>query len=75
MLRMAEVVGAKILFLAPYSPIDSPIELAFNVFKTFWTHHAEYLESLPTAEAVRECLFACYENPAADAAEAYRHCG
>ena len=27
-----EEAGAKLVFLAPYSPIDNPIEMGFNVF-------------------------------------------
>jgi len=74
-LALAASVGARVIFLAPYSPIDSPIEPAFNVFKMHWTRHLDYFETLPVVEAVRECLFHCYENPAESAVEAYRHCG
>lgn len=72
---MLDAVGAKLIFLAPYSPIDNPIELAFNVFKSHWSRHAEYLETLDSREAVRESLFHCYEDPKTSAVAAYRHCG
>jgi len=37
--EMVEGVGAKLVFLAPYSPIDNPIESGFNVLKTFWIQY------------------------------------
>jgi len=75
MRAMVERVGAKLLFLAPYSPIDNPIEMAFNVFKAYWTRHAEYLQHLPVREAVEMCLFNCYEDKEAAAVATYRACG
>ena len=62
MRAIVETAGAKFLFLAPYSPIDSPIEMVFNVLKAFWTRHAEHLQHLPVREAAKMCLFSCYED-------------
>ena len=75
MKAMAAAVGARILFLAPYSSIDNPIELAFNVFKIYWIRNSSYFSQLEMKDAVRECLFNCYPNPHEAALASYRHCG
>ena len=49
--------GAIIVFLAPYSPIDNPIEYAFSVFKAFWRRHSDWLSTMGTYDAARLCLF------------------
>ena len=67
--------GAKVLFLAPYSPIDNPIESAFNVFKMYWTRHAETMNRASVSDAIRHCLFNCYASPAASARASYLKCG
>ena len=66
---MVEGAGAKLVFLAPYSPIDNPIEMGFNVFKTCWKRHGWWLDSLvPISRKIAFCLFCCYSNPKAAAA-------
>ena len=34
---------AKLIFLAPYSPIDNPIEVVYNCFKACWRRHGMWL--------------------------------
>jgi hypothetical protein len=72
---MAVARGAIIVLLAPYSPIDNPIEYAFSVFKAFWRRHSDWLSTMDTYDAVRLCLFSCYENAAAGAQATFTHCG
>ncbi len=67
--------GARLLFLAPYSPIDNPIEAGFNCFKSYWKRNHGYLKSLEDHQAVREALKNCYSNSALSAKAAYAHCG
>jgi len=71
---MVEARGAKLLFLAPYSPIDSPIEPAFNCFKSFWVRHAEMLAGMPTGDAIQLALDHCYEDPAHSARLSFVKC-
>jgi len=72
--RMVEAVGAKLLFLAPYSPIDNPIECAFSSFKACWRRHGWWLDMLPVHKKIKFCLENCGSNGAA-AVETYRKCG
>jgi len=61
---VVEARGAKLLFLAPYSPIGSLIGPAFNCFKSFWVRHAEMLAGMLTGDASQLALYHCYEDPA-----------
>jgi hypothetical protein len=72
---MVESKGAKLLFLAPYSPIDNPIESAFNVFKMYWVRHAEFLCGLPVDQAIDICLKYCYGDAALAARRSFESCG
>ena len=73
---MVNAVGAKLLFLAPYSPIDSPIECGFNCFKATWRRHEEYLSDFEDHDAIRYCLMNCYSGFAGKCAQAtYEECG
>jgi DDE superfamily endonuclease len=72
---MVEARGAKLLFLAPYCPIDNPIESAFNCFKMFWVRHEEFLATLPRDEAIRTAVFGCYSHPAESARKSFAKCG
>jgi hypothetical protein len=67
-------MGAKLFFLAPYSPIDNPIEMAFSSFKACWRLHAEWLDQLPIDLKIDFCLKACGSQGAA-AVATYRKCG
>ena len=71
---MVEAVGAKIFFLAPYSLIDNPIEMAFNSFKACWRRHGHWLNELPLEVKIKFCFDYCGSNGAA-AAAAYEKCG
>jgi hypothetical protein len=72
---LAALRGAKVRFLAPYCPIDNPIEPAFNVFKMHWTRYASMYNSVPPHVAIRHALFGCYKDPAGSAVKAYRSYG
>ena len=50
---MVEAVGAKLPFLAPYCPIDNPIECAFSSFKACWRRHGWWLNGAPPAREDR----------------------
>ena len=71
---MVEAVGAKLLFLAPYCPIDNPIECAFSSFKACWRRHGWWLNDAPLHVQIDFCLRSCGSNGAA-AAATYRKCG
>jgi transposase len=71
---MVEAVGAKIYFLAPYSPIDNPIEMAFNSFKACWRRNGYWLNDLPLHVKIQFCLDYCGSNGDC-AAAAYSKCG
>ena len=71
---MVEAVGAKLLFLAPYCPIDNPIECAFNSFKACWRRHGWWLNDAPLHVKIDFCLQSCGSNGAA-AAATYKKCG
>ena len=71
---MVEAVGAKLLFLAPYCPIDNPIECAFSSFKACWRRHGWWLNNAPLHVKIDFCLRSCGSNGAA-AAATYRKCG
>jgi len=67
--------GAKLLFLAPYSPIDNPIEMAFNCFKACWRRHGMWLTALPMHDRIYFCITNCYIDPKAAAVHTYAACG
>ncbi|KAG8458681.1 hypothetical protein KFE25_008478 [Diacronema lutheri] len=74
---------ALLLFLAPYSPIDNPIEFGFSVLKNYWRKHSVELDALDLNEAIQRCLLQCYQDgQSADAAQrnpsaaaTFAHCG
>lgn len=73
---MVEARGAILLFLAPYSPIDNPIETSFNVFKACWKRNQIILNSLEDQhEAIRWCFENCYKDPALSAQKSFARCG
>ena len=77
---LVEERGAKLVFLAPYCPIDNPIEKAFNVFKSYWRLEWVFLESLESAEdadtAIEFVMKNCYSGDRAAAAlRTYESCG
>jgi transposase len=61
---MVEAVGAKLLFLAPYCPIDNPIEMGFNSFKACWKRHGAWLDAaaVPLHAKIEFCLENCGSN-------------
>jgi hypothetical protein len=71
---MVEAVGAKLLFLAPYCPIDNPIECAFSSFKACWRRHGWWLNDAPLHVKIDFLLRNCGSNGAA-AVGIYRKCG
>ena len=71
---MVTAVGAKILFLAPYSPIDNPIEFAFNSFKACWRLNGYWLNDMPLHMKIKFCFDNCGSNGAA-AVATYLKCG
>jgi transposase len=48
--------GGLLIFLAPYSPIDNPIEQEFNSFKACWRRDATLLSMVDPEAAVRMCF-------------------
>ena len=72
---MVTSVGAKLVFLAPYSPIDNPIEQSFSVLKKYFERHADLLRQFPTPDAINLALGACYANPLSSASASYQNCG
>lgn len=69
--ELVEKCGARLLFLPPYSPDFTPVELAFSKLKTFLrTAQARTREALTTA--VRAALDWIDEN---DAQNWFHHCG
>lgn len=74
---------AIVLFLAPYSPIDNPIEFGFSVFKNCWRKHSDEWDTLDLEGAIRACMMRCYRDgqPAGaarhdpSAAATFDHCG
>jgi hypothetical protein len=67
--------GAKLIFLAPYSPIDNPIEMGFNCFKACWRRHGMWLTALPMHDRIRWCLLNCYADAVTAAPHTYAACG
>lgn len=63
--------GGLLIFLAPYSPIDSPIEAGFNVFKACWRKHGKWLQHQNLEDAIEWTLRNCYTNAEASAARSY----
>ena len=49
-------VGAMLLFLAPYSPIDNPLEYGFSISKSCWRKHGHSLAHLDLRRATEWCL-------------------
>jgi transposase len=76
---MVDECGAKLVFLAPYCPIDNPIEKVFNVFKACWRKNAAWLEvaeaECGTGEAIEWCFNNCYKDARASAVKTYVDCG
>jgi len=64
--------GGILQFLAPYSPIDNPIEKEFNSFKARWKKHGAFLQAMDTRPAIRRCFdMGCSASAAAN----YASCG
>ena len=74
--------GAMLLYLAPYSPIDNPIEYGFSIFKSYWRRHGQSLAHLDLRSATAWCFANCYSDQPAtatrrddDARGTFAHCG
>jgi len=67
--------GAKLIFLAPYSPVGNPIEMGFNCFKACWRRHGMWLTALPMHVRIRFCLLKCYADAATAAPHTYKAYG
>jgi hypothetical protein len=72
LVAMVEAVGEVLLLLAPYCPIDNPIECAFRSFKACWRRHGHWLDILPVHLKIkfrfdlcarRQREFCCREEP------------
>ena len=68
-------LGGKLLYLAPYCPIDSPIEFGFNCFKQYFRRHGAALDAMDTHAAIETALRECYTDAPASAARTYNECG
>ena len=70
-------LGGDLVFLAPYSPVDSPVEKVFNACKHRWMADSEQLQSLrDTKSAIRRCFYNCTVGHSSDTAErTYASCG
>ena len=73
--NMVESAGARIVFLAPYSPIDNPIEKGFDVSKAFWKRERLLCANMSVSDRIQYCLDNCYKNPKESAAATYKSCG
>ena len=71
---MAEAAGAMLLFLAPYCPIDNPIEYAFSSLIVCWRRHGRWLNDAPLHVKIDFCFRSCGSNGAAPA-DTYRKFG
>ena len=67
LLALVESLGGKLLYLAPYSPVDSPIEFGFNAFKAFCRRHGEAMDQLAASDAIAWALQSCYVEPGVSA--------
>lgn len=68
--------GAHLIFLAPYSPIDNPIETAFNVVKSFWIRNQGVLNQMSDVKSALDfCFEHCYPDPATSANKSFEKCG
>lgn len=67
--------GGRLLYLAPYSPIDNPIESAFNVFKAYWKRHGAELNEMPAFQAITTALLWCYADPSTGAQKCFADSG
>ena len=76
---LVEAQGTKLVFLAPYCPIDNPIEKGFNVFKQYWRRNYLFLENtegvLGAGAAIAFAFKHCYSDPKAAALGTYESCG
>jgi len=72
--KLVESVGAKLLFLAPYCPIDNPIEMAFSSFKACWRRVGHLLDWAPINVKIKWCIENCGSN-GASARSTYLKCG
>lgn len=73
--HLVEGRGAKLVFLAPYCPIDNPIEFGFNSFKMYWRKHGQTLSDMELFSKIWFCMERCSENPAEAARACYAKCG
>ena len=67
-----ERLGGVLVYLAPYCPVDSPIEFGFNAFKNTWKRHCGYLNSLEVADAIQWAILHTYQGGAAGSATSAR---
>lgn len=71
-----EIHGGRLLFLAPYSPVDSPIEFGFSVVKNSWRRNCAYLGTLDVSDAIDWVFANAYRDTTVDGpAATFRHCG
>ena len=75
LIDMVEAAGAKMQFLAAYSPIDNSIEMAFNVFKMFWKRERWYADNMALDVRIKYCIENFYAQPEKAAVAAYEKCG
>ncbi|KAJ1628018.1 hypothetical protein T492DRAFT_164738 [Pavlovales sp. CCMP2436] len=53
----------KLIYLAPYSPIDNPIEFGFSVFKSCFQRKYAKLDAISDhRQAIAACMAMCYEK-------------
>ena len=75
MRRACHSKGGVLKFLRPHSPVDNPIEHAFNAFKARWRSEGELLSLMHIDAAFARCFKAPSEGAAASAAANYATCG
>ena len=75
LLAIVHGLGVKLLYLAPYCPIDSPIEFGFNSFKAFCRRHGETMDTLEPTDAIAWALSSCYAEAEMGARGTYERCG
>ena len=74
---MVSARGARLLFLAPYSPVDNPIEMAFSAFKACWRRNIRWLLHTQDSSAIKFCMGNCHKHlRGVDSHKGcYNHCG
>jgi transposase len=73
--EMIHSVGAKLIFLPPYSPELNPIEICFSLLKRYVQKHFSASFRKYPVETLEVCLKRCTESHKNNVLNIYAHCG